>query len=122
MYCAGVDFGVAFEIPDELEGKTFFAAVVLKVKHYSIYFVNMLLHNILRLANQAEKLRCYSLLQLLSSSEFFILIGTIPKELIFILQNAEMSFNFGDKQFAYPPKVLHVNQLKFYSLNQILIL
>ncbi|XP_020905751.1 ATP-dependent RNA helicase DDX1 isoform X2 [Exaiptasia diaphana] len=44
----GVDFGVAFEIPDEMDGKTFFTAVVLK--------------------------------------------------------NAEMSFNFGDKPFKYPPK------------------
>ncbi|KAK3707993.1 hypothetical protein QZH41_010740, partial [Actinostola sp. cb2023] len=43
----GVDLGKAFDIPDDLCGKTFFAAVVLK--------------------------------------------------------NAEMSFNFGGKQFAYPP-------------------
>jgi len=30
-FILGVDLGTAFEIPDEMDGKTFFAAVVLKV-------------------------------------------------------------------------------------------
>ena len=38
----GVDFGTAFEIPDEFDGKAFFAAVVLKVRqlHLNISFVS----------------------------------------------------------------------------------
>ena len=38
MTIAGVDFGKAFDIHGNLQGSTFFAAVVLKVKTLTIIF------------------------------------------------------------------------------------